>query len=75
MTVPVMVRFALRAAPALAAMANETVPLPVPDAPAVTVRNAALDVAVHAQLDDVLTEIVADPPAAGKAVVVCPVMI
>jgi hypothetical protein len=47
----------------------------MPDAPCVTVRKLALLTAVHAQVLDVPTEIEADPPEAGKVVVVTPVMI
>jgi hypothetical protein len=39
-----------RAAPVFAATLNETLPLPVPDAPAVTVSQDAFDDDVHAQL-------------------------
>jgi hypothetical protein len=73
--VPVIVNVALRAAPVLAETANWTTPLPMPDAPDVTVRNAALLTAVHAQVDGVVTLIEADPPAAPNIVVVVPVMI
>jgi hypothetical protein len=41
----------------------------------VTVRNAALLVAVHVHALVVVTEIDADPPEAGNDVVVTPVMI
>jgi hypothetical protein len=73
--VPVIVNVALRAAPVLAATANWTLPVPVPDAPWVTVRNVALLTAVHAHVDGVVTEMLAVPPAAVNAVVVVPVMI
>lgn len=73
--VPVIVNVAVRSDPVLAATLNWTMPSPEPDAPWVTVRNAVLLVAVHAQLAGVLTEIDADPPAAANVVVVTPVMI
>jgi hypothetical protein len=73
--VPVIVNVAVRAGPLLAATVNWTVPLPVPDAPWVTVRNVALLTAVHAQVDGVVTLMAAVPPAAPNAVVVVPVMI
>lgn len=74
--VPVIVRFAVRAAPVVfGATEKLTTPLPVPEAPAVTVRNAALLTAVHAQPVFVVTEMDADPPWAGNEVVVVPVMI
>jgi hypothetical protein len=73
--VPVIVNVAVRAGPVLAATLNWTMPSPEPDAPWVTVRNAALLTAVHAQLEGVVTEMDVDPPAAGNAVVVIPVMI
>lgn len=74
--VPVIVNVAARSGPVLAATANCTMPSPVPDAPCVMVRNAALLTAAHAQLvPRGLTEMDADPPAAGNVVVVVPVMI
>jgi hypothetical protein len=73
--VPVIVNVAVRAGPLLAATVNWTVPLPVPDAPWVTVRNVALLTAVHAQVEEVVTLMAAVPPAAANAVVVIPVMI
>ena len=73
--VPVIVNMALRAAPLLAETVNRTLPVPIPDAPCVTVRNALLLTAVHGQVDAVVTEMSAVPPAAGNAVVVIPVMI
>jgi hypothetical protein len=75
MAVPVIVNVAVRSGPVLAATENWTVPSPVPDAPWVMVRNAALLTAVHAQLvPRGLTEMDADPPAAENVVVVIPVM-
>ena len=74
--VPVIVNVAVRAAPVFGATVNWTTPSPTPDAPWVTVRNAALLTAVHAQLLP-LTEMPMedDPPCAEKFVVVVPVMI
>jgi len=73
--VPVIVSVAVRTAPVFAATANFTVPFPAPDEPSLTVRNAALLVAVQVQAGVVVTEIDADPPEAGNDVVVTPVMI
>lgn len=72
---PVIVNVAVRSAPVLAATLNWTVPDPEPDAPWVTVRNAALLTAVHVQPVFVVTAMDADPPAAANVVVVTPVMI
>jgi hypothetical protein len=72
--VPVIVMIAVRAAPVFWATVNWTVPFPEPEA-GVTVRKLALLVAVHEQVFGVETEIEADPPDAGKLVVVTPVMI
>lgn len=49
-----------------AATENETVPLPFPDAPDVTVTKEALLVAVHAQPDEVVTFTVPAPPPDPK---------
>jgi hypothetical protein len=73
--VPVIVNVAVRAAPVLAATVNWTLPFPAPDAPEVTVRNAALLTAVHAHVEGVVTLMAAVPPDAPNAVVVIPVMI
>jgi hypothetical protein len=73
--VPVIVSVAVRATPVFGATANCTVPLPAPDAPCETVRKLALLVAVHVHEFGVVTEIDAEPPAAGNVVVVTPVMI
>jgi hypothetical protein len=63
---PPMVSVPVRAAAVFAATLNATVPLPVPDAPLVTVNHAALALAVHAQLfADAVT--VTDPAAAVSA--------
>ena len=70
-----IVSVAVRTTPALAATAKFTVPFPAPDAPWVTVRKAALLVAVHVHALVVVTEIDAVPPDAGNDVVVTPVMI
>jgi hypothetical protein len=72
--VSVIVRAAVRAAPVFAATENATVPFPAPVAPCVTVRNPALLTAPHVQLLVVLMDIVPVPPAAGKDVVVFPVI-
>jgi len=55
--------------------AKATVPFPEPEAPCVIVRKLALLVAVQEQVLGVVTEMVAEPPEAGKLVVVVPVMI
>jgi hypothetical protein len=47
---PAAVTEPVRAAPEFAATVNETVPLPVPDAPLEIVIHAAFEAAVHAQL-------------------------
>jgi hypothetical protein len=73
--VPVIVRVAVRSGPVFAATANWTVPFPAPDAPCVTVRKPALLTAVQLHVLGVVTEMDADPPVAGKVVVVTPVMI
>ena len=73
--VPVIVSVAVRSTPVFGARANWTVPFPEPELPAVTVRKLALLTAVHAQVFGVVTEIEAEPPAAGNVVVVTPVMI
>ena len=52
---PAMVTVPLRAPPVLAAMLTPTEPLPVPDAPDVTVIHGAPLVAVHAQAAVVVT--------------------
>jgi hypothetical protein len=74
--VPVIVNVAVRWGPVFGATVNWTTPSPTPDAPCVTVRNAALLTAVHAQLLP-LTEMPMedDPPCAEKLVVVVPVII
>jgi hypothetical protein len=63
---PAMVAVELRAPPALAAALNVTVPLPVPDAPPVTVTHESGSVAVHEHQLSVVTVIVAVPPLAVK---------
>ena len=63
---PPMVSVPVRAAAVFAATLNATVPLPVPEAPLVTVNHAALALAVHAQVfADAVT--VTDPAAAVSA--------
>jgi hypothetical protein len=65
---PPMVTVPVRAAPGLAAAVTRTVPLPVPDDPAVTVIQSVLfEVAVQAQPAVVVTFVVASPPAAGMS--------
>lgn len=49
-----------------AATANETVPGPLPAAPAVTVIHGALLTAVHPQLTSALTVALPEPPAAAR---------
>jgi len=61
---PPIVNVPVRAAPVFAATPNATVPLPVPDAPLVTVNHAAFALAVHAQLfAEAVTAIEPEPPA------------
>jgi hypothetical protein len=72
--VSVTVKTAVRADPVLVATANWMVPFPEPDAPWVTVRKAALLTAPQVQLLVVLTDTDPEPPAAGKLVIVLPVM-
>ena len=63
---PPIVSVPVRAAPVLAATPNDTVPLPVPDAPLVTVSHAALAVAVHAHVPcEAVTVTEAGPPASA----------
>jgi len=58
----------VRAAPELAATANDTVPLPVPDPPLVTVIHDAFDAALHAQVAaDAVTAIDPDAPPSDTA--------
>jgi hypothetical protein len=53
--------------PVLAATVNPTLPLPVPEVPAVMLIHDALVVAVHAQLlTDAVTAIEPEPPASAK---------
>ena len=60
---PAIVRLPLRAVPVLAAMLNATVPLPVPDAPMVTVSQGTLAAAVHAHdAADAVTVVDPVPP-------------
>jgi hypothetical protein len=74
--VPVIVNIAVRAAPVLGATVNWTLPVPMPDPPAVTVRNEVLLLtAVHGHVEAVVTVMPAVPPEAANAVVVVPVMI
>ena len=61
---PPMVMVPLRAPPVFAAALKPTLPLPLPDAPEVTViQSGALDVAVHAHAASVVTATDPVPPA------------
>jgi hypothetical protein len=63
---PPMVSVPVRAAPVFAAMVNVTVPFPVPDAPPVTVSQAALAVAVQVHvLADAVTATEPAPPVSA----------
>jgi hypothetical protein len=53
----------VRAVPPFAATLNETVPLPDPEAPAVSVIQSAFVTAVHAQPSPAVTATVPVPPA------------
>src|SRR5436190_2024587 len=64
-----MVNAPFRASPPFAATLNVTVPLPIDDAPAVTVIHATLDAAVHAQSLRVVTVTLRSPPADGRPTV------
>jgi len=70
--VPFTTMLAERAAPVLAAKLYPTDPLPVPEAPDVTVRNAALLAAVHEHVDAAVTGTVPVLAAAPTLVVVVP---
>ena len=59
-----------RGAPVWAAAVNDTVPLPVPLFPPVTVIQSALLAAVHAQDAEVVTATVPEPPAPGTSALV-----
>jgi hypothetical protein len=65
---PPMVRVPVRAAAGFAATLNATVPLPVPDAPLVTVNHAAFALAVHAHVfaDAVTVTVPVVPPSAAS---------
>jgi len=57
-----------RAAAVLAAIANPTAPLPVPDPPLVTVSHGAFDVAVHVQVfADAVTATLPAPAVSGTS--------
>ncbi|MCU1386108.1 MAG: hypothetical protein JWL71_4805 [Acidobacteria bacterium] len=61
---PPIVSVPARAAPVFAATLKLTVPLPVPDAPPVTVSHPALALAVHVQLPaEAVTATDPEPPA------------
>ena len=72
MAVPFTVMLPERAAPVFAAMLNPTDPLPVPDAPDVTLRKLALLAALHAQLEAAVTGIVPVVAPADTFVVTLP---
>ena len=63
LTVRVPVRLVV---PELAATVNETVPVPVPADPAVTVIHVALLTTVHAHPTDAVAVVLPEPPAAPK---------
>jgi hypothetical protein len=64
----------VRAAPEFAAIANDTVPFPVPEPPLVIVIHDAFDVAVHAQVDaDAVTAIDPDPAFSLKLASAAPI--
>jgi hypothetical protein len=65
---PATVRVPVRCAPVLAAIVNATLPLPLPDAPVVTVSHGTLLAAVHAHPLAVVTVIAVPPPPAADAV-------
>jgi hypothetical protein len=69
---PAIVSVPERAAAAvLAAIANPTAPLPVPDAPLVTVSHGAFDAAVHVQVvAEAVTATLPDPAVSGTSWVV-----
>ncbi len=54
-------------APVFGATENVTVPVPVPDAPPVTVIHEAFDTAVHVQVAPVVTLTLPVPPLFGNA--------
>jgi hypothetical protein len=64
---PAIVSVPVRAAPPFAAIANVTVPLPVPEAPAVTVIQLTPDAAVHEHPLPAVTAVDPDPPLATTA--------
>src|SRR5207302_1489234 len=67
---PAAVSLVARAAPVFAATLYSTVPLPVPDAPALIVIHGTLDAAVQAQAGPAVTATVAVAPAAPTEAVV-----
>jgi len=68
---PAIVSVPERAAAVLAAIANPTAPLPVPDAPLVTVSHGAFDAAVHVQVvAEAVTATFPDPAVSGTSWVV-----
>jgi hypothetical protein len=64
---PAIVTVPVRAFPVLAFARMATVPLPVPDAPLVTVSHCAFAAAVHAQVEPVATVTDSVPPFAATA--------
>ena len=63
---PAIVSVPVRAAAVFAATANATVPLPVPEAPPVTVSHGAFALAVHAHvLAEAVTATVPDAPVSA----------
>jgi len=62
---PAIVIVPTRAAPLFAATLNDTDPLPVPDAPLVTVIQSTFDTAVHEQVAPVVTDTVPVLPPSG----------
>ena len=64
---PATVSVPLRAAPLFAAAVNATVPLPLPEAPFVSMIQASFAVAVHAQPAPAVTPTLPLPPAASTA--------
>src|SRR5688572_14578366 len=62
-----MLSVPVRAAPLLAATVKLTVPLPVPDAPAVIVSHSSLLTAPQVQVPPVVTVTLPVPPALGTA--------
>jgi len=64
---PAIVSVPVRAAPAFDATLNATDPMPLPDAPLVSVIQASFAVAVHAQPAPAVTPTLPVPPAESTA--------